>query len=73
LKKIPNFKKYSILGSKNKEFIDFCSVLFLEKYKSHLTEEGLNQILEAKAARAINSGMNFCPDTLSAAARGFCF
>jgi len=39
-------QKYSLLGSKNKEFIDFSSVLFLVKSKSHLTAEGLNQILE---------------------------
>jgi hypothetical protein len=44
---IPKKKqKYSLLGSKNKEFIDFSSVLFLVKSKSHLTAEGLNQILE---------------------------
>jgi hypothetical protein len=51
---IPFLTKYSLLCSKNKEFIDFCSVLFLEKSKSHLTEQGLNQILD------INYGMNSC-------------
>jgi len=45
---IPFFKKYSLLGSTNKEFIYFSSVLFLVKSKSPLIEEGLNQILDIK-------------------------
>jgi hypothetical protein len=49
---IPFFQKFSLLCSKNKEFIDFFRVLFLVKSKSHLTEQGLNKILEIK------SGMN---------------
>jgi LAGLIDADG DNA endonuclease family protein len=46
----PFFQKYSL----NKEFIAFCSVLFLVNTKSLLTEQGLNQILEIK------SGINSC-------------
>jgi hypothetical protein len=48
----PFFKKYSL--HKNKEFIDFFRVLFKVKSKSHLTEQGLNQILEIKSG--INKG-----------------
>ena len=53
---IPFFQKHSLLCSKNREFIDFCRVFFLVKSKSHLTEQGLNQILEIKTN--MNKGRN---------------
>ena len=49
---LPFFHKYNLLASKNKEFIDLCEALPLVKSKSHLTEPGLNKLLEIK------SGMN---------------
>ena len=48
--------KYNLLCSKNKEFIDFCNIHFLVKSKAHLTESGLNQILEIKSG--MNRGRN---------------
>jgi hypothetical protein len=49
---IPFFKKHPLEGNKNLEFLDFCKVVALMKTKSHLTESGLQQILD------IRSGMN---------------
>jgi len=50
------FKNIGLLCSKNKEFIDFCIVFFLVKSKSHLTEQGLNKIIEIPAG--MNKGRN---------------
>lgn len=51
---IPFFKKHPLEGNKNLEFMEhyFCKVVALMKTKSHLTESGLQQILD------IRSGMN---------------
>jgi hypothetical protein len=49
---IPFFKQYNIIGQKLLDFEDFCKVAKLIKNKTHLTKEGLNEIL------IIKSGMN---------------
>ena len=49
---IPFLKKYPIIGSKSKDFEDFCKGAELIKNKVHLTETGLEQL------RQIKSGMN---------------
>jgi hypothetical protein len=51
-KVIPLYTKYSLLGSKNQDYLDFKRVAELMNEKAHLTAEGLNQI------QAIKSGMN---------------
>lgn len=53
---IPYFKKYPILGIKNKDFEDFCKVAELMQNKAHLTEEGLIQIRQIKAGMNKGSG-----------------
>jgi hypothetical protein len=53
---IPFFQKYNLLYSKNNEFLDFCKVFSLVKSKSHLTEKGLNQIVDIKYG--MNRGRN---------------
>lgn len=50
---IPFFREQKILGIKQKDFNDWCKVADLIKNKSHLTEEGLDQIKKIKAG--INS------------------
>lgn len=45
---IPFFNKYPIQGCKQLDYLDFCKVAFLMKNKTHLTEDGLNQIKEIK-------------------------
>jgi len=49
---IPFFSKYSLLGIKQLDFLDFCKVANLMKEKKHLTIEGLEMI------RKIKSGIN---------------
>lgn len=49
---IPFFNNYTINGSKNLDYSDFCKIAYLIKDKAHLTEKGLNQIKE------LASGMN---------------
>lgn len=51
-KVIPFFKKYSAIGEKSKDFVDWCKAAELIKNKSHLTKEGLEQI------KKIKTGMN---------------
>ena len=50
---IPFFDEYPIFGSKYKDFQDFKQASILMKSKSHLTKQGLEQIVLIKA------GMNF--------------
>jgi hypothetical protein len=50
---IPFFKEYSILGSKSKDFKDWMKAVELVKNKTHLTPEGVEEILKIK------SNMNF--------------
>jgi hypothetical protein len=47
---IPFFEKYPILGVKCLDFKDFCKASELIKNKAHLTNLGLDQIKEIKAA-----------------------
>lgn len=54
---LPFFLKYNLLCSKNKEFTDFCNIHSLVKSKAHLTEKGLNKILEIKSG--MNRGRKF--------------
>ena len=49
---IPFFQKYPIIGTKSKDFDDFCKVANMMKEGKHLTVEGLDQI------RKIKAGMN---------------
>ncbi len=46
---IPLFSKYPLIGSKAKDFSDFCKVVELMKNKSHLTTEGLDEINKIKS------------------------
>jgi len=45
---IPLFKKYPIIGVKNKDFEDWCEIASMIKEKKHLTLEGLNKIKQIK-------------------------
>lgn len=45
---IPFFKSYKIVGDKDKDFNDWCSVANLMTSRFHLTKEGLNQIKKIK-------------------------
>lgn len=49
---IPFFEKFPIQGVKYKDYLDFIKIKNLVENKSHLTEAGLNTIIE------IRSGMN---------------
>ena len=46
---LPFFRKHPIRGVKLKDFEDWCKVADLMVVKSHLTLEGLEQILKIKA------------------------
>jgi hypothetical protein len=54
---VPFFQKYPLQGVKSKDFNDFCKVVELMKTKVHLTEEGLNQIIQIKDA--MNKGRRY--------------
>lgn len=45
---IPFFEKYKIEGSKYKDYVNFKEAAILIKNKEHLTEKGLNKIIELK-------------------------
>lgn len=45
---IPFFDKYKIEGSKYKDYVKFKEAAILIKNKEHLTEKGLNKIIELK-------------------------
>lgn len=45
---IPFFEKYSLQGLKSLDFADFKKVAMMINAKEHLTNEGLNRILEIK-------------------------
>lgn len=49
---LPLFNKYPLLGTKRRDYEDFCQIALLMKNKVHLTNEGLEQICQIK------SGMN---------------
>ena len=51
---IPFFQKYPILGVKWLDYNDFCKVAELMKCKSHLTQDGLNEIWGIK--KGMNTG-----------------
>jgi hypothetical protein len=46
---IPFFKNYPLQGTKSLDFADFCKAAEIVKTKGHLTEAGLEQILEIKS------------------------
>lgn len=46
---IPFFKTYPILGSKSKDYSDWCKAVELKNNKAHLTPEGLKEILKIKS------------------------
>jgi transcription initiation factor TFIID subunit TAF12 len=54
---IPLFKQYPILGIKYKDFKDICRAVDIMKDKGHLTNEGLNKIIQIKAG--INKGREY--------------
>ena len=54
---IPILQKYPLQGEKLVDYFDFVKVVELMKNKSHLTEEGLNQIREIKAS--MNTGRHY--------------
>ena len=56
---IPFFDKCKIEGSKYKDYVKFKEAAILIKNKEHLTEEGLNKIIELK-----NSALRFARSTL---------
>lgn len=45
---IPFFDKYKIEGSKHRDYVNFKEAAILIKNKEHLTEKGLNKIIELK-------------------------
>lgn len=45
---IPFFDKYKIEGSKHKDYVNFKEAATLVKGREHLTEKGLNKIIELK-------------------------
>ncbi|OTA49158.1 homing endonuclease [Hypoxylon sp. EC38] len=49
---LPVFSKYPLVGTKRRDYEDFCKIALLIKHKAHLTNEGLEEI------HLINSGMN---------------
>ncbi len=49
LKIIPFFETYLLLGVKTREFKDFCSVVDLKKESAHLTQKGIEQIIEIQS------------------------
>lgn len=46
---IPFFEKYPIQGVKYEDFMDFCKVALLIKNKAHLTQQGIEEILNIKS------------------------
>lgn len=48
IKIVPFFVKYNIIGIKNKYYLLFKEVIQLIRNKEHLTDEGLNIILNIK-------------------------
>jgi hypothetical protein len=46
---IPFFEKYPLQGFKLLDYVNFCKVAKLMKEKSHLTAEGLEEIIKIKA------------------------
>jgi hypothetical protein len=57
---VPFFDKYSILGTKIKDFVrsDFKTIALLIQNKSHLNQKGLNQILKIKEGMNSNRKWN---------------
>ncbi len=59
---IPHFEKYPLITQKKVDFILFKQVLYLMNNKEHLTQEGIQKIVNIKAS--INLGLS---DSLKAA------
>jgi LAGLIDADG endonuclease len=57
-KVIPLFKKHIIIGSKQLDFLDFCSAAYIIKNKKHLKKEGLEKILELKQKITLRKNNN---------------
>jgi hypothetical protein len=47
-KVIPFFKQFPLIGKKGKDFELFCKAADLFRAKKHLTEDGINQLLEIR-------------------------
>lgn len=45
---VPFFNKYSLQGDKKANFLYFCEAVKLVEQKAHLTQEGLDKIIEIK-------------------------
>jgi hypothetical protein len=54
---VPLFKIYPVLGVKAQDFEDFSTVVKMIKAKKHLTEEGLEEIIQIKGG--MNKGRIF--------------
>jgi len=46
---LPFLKKHPLIGAKNSDYLDLCKIVKLIKNKSHLTTEGLEEIIRIKA------------------------
>lgn len=55
---IPFFSQYSIIGIKDKDFKDWCKIANLIESKSHLTAEGLAEIINIKKGMNKERGWN---------------
>jgi hypothetical protein len=53
---IPHFDKYSLCSHKKADFLLFKSAAYIMKTKNHLTEKGLQQIINLRAS--LNKGLN---------------
>ena len=53
---IPHFNKYPLFTQKRVDFLLMCKIIELVEEKKHLTKEGLNEILNIKAA--MNLGLS---------------
>lgn len=47
-KVIPFFKQFPLIGKKNKDFELFCQAAEIFKKKSHLTKEGIDQLIKLR-------------------------
>lgn len=51
---IPFLKKYPIVGTKSKDFEDWCHIAELMKNKQHLTKEGFEEIKKIKSGMRLS-------------------
>lgn len=56
---IPFFNNYSIKGIKYLDFSDWCEAAEIIKNKQHLTEQGLEKLIEIKNRMNSKRGVNY--------------